>query len=207
MPGFFQMTGTLPPFLASVVGEGTPERSYFHALMDPMLLCPGNGLALPNSDIDSIATRARFLLLSLPNNEMLTKSQFAINKTLIEIRVTLSSESQPPIHLTDTASTICNSLSISAAPSSSIVSMITHLPACPVLEITTTTSNTIPAKSQDAKQTSKPGIITSRSLSSLLNYSRGFGDGPVAGVAKWSRYRIMVGMLRVRAQCYERPTV
>ncbi|GFX01437.1 uncharacterized protein TNCV_1864111 [Trichonephila clavipes] len=35
------MTGTLPPLLDSVVGGGTPERSCFRALMDPMLLCPG----------------------------------------------------------------------------------------------------------------------------------------------------------------------
>ncbi|GFX88778.1 hypothetical protein TNCV_1558231 [Trichonephila clavipes] len=36
---------------------------------------------------------------------------------------------------------------------------------------------------------------------------RTFGDGPVARVAKWSRYRIMVGMPQVRAQCHKRPTV
>ncbi|GFX12988.1 uncharacterized protein TNCV_3659841 [Trichonephila clavipes] len=53
--------------------------------MDPMLLCPGKGLVLPNSDIDIIAARARFLILSLPNNEMCTKSPFAINKSLIGI--------------------------------------------------------------------------------------------------------------------------
>ncbi|GFS92976.1 hypothetical protein TNCV_1886281 [Trichonephila clavipes] len=35
-------------------------------------------------------------------------------------------------------------------------SMCTPLPACPVLETTTTTSNTIPATSLDAKETSKP---------------------------------------------------
>ncbi|GFW52224.1 hypothetical protein TNCV_2426711 [Trichonephila clavipes] len=34
--------------------------------------------------------------------------------------------------------------------------MITPLPACPVLETTTTTFNTIPTTSQDANQTSKP---------------------------------------------------
>ncbi|GFY00726.1 putative RNA-directed DNA polymerase from transposon BS [Trichonephila clavipes] len=53
--------------------------------MDPMLLCPGKGLALPNSDIDAIAACTRFLILSLPNNEMCTKSPFAINKPLIGI--------------------------------------------------------------------------------------------------------------------------
>ncbi|GFV56850.1 hypothetical protein TNCV_146021 [Trichonephila clavipes] len=47
----------------------------------------------------------------------------------------------------DTAPTPSNSLSISAASSSST--------ACPVPETSTTTSNTIPATSQDAKQTSK----------------------------------------------------
>ncbi|GFW96954.1 hypothetical protein TNCV_4801671 [Trichonephila clavipes] len=50
-------------------------------------------------------------------------------------------------------------------------------------------------------------INASLSLSSLLNYSRAFGDGPVARVAKWSRYRIMVDMPRVRAQCHKRPAV
>ncbi|GFX33842.1 hypothetical protein TNCV_3962511 [Trichonephila clavipes] len=52
--------------------------------------------------------------------------------------------------------TTSNSLSTSAASSSSTVSIITPLPACPVLETTITTSNAIPATSQDAKQTSKP---------------------------------------------------
>ncbi|GFX54875.1 uncharacterized protein TNCV_3317921 [Trichonephila clavipes] len=50
-----------------------------------MVLCPGKGLVLPNSDIDIIATRTRVLILSLPNNEMCTISPFAINKALIGI--------------------------------------------------------------------------------------------------------------------------
>ncbi|GFW44206.1 zinc finger protein 112 [Trichonephila clavipes] len=62
--------------------------------------------------------------------------------------VTLSSESQSLIPLTDTTLAISNNLSISAASSSST--------ACPVLETTTTTSNTMSATSQEAKQTSKP---------------------------------------------------
>ncbi|GFX56000.1 hypothetical protein TNCV_1953201 [Trichonephila clavipes] len=53
-----------------------------------------------------------------------------------------------PISIIDTAPTTFNSLSISAAPSSSTAYL--------VLETSTTTSNTIPATPQDAKQTSKP---------------------------------------------------
>ncbi|GFX83435.1 hypothetical protein TNCV_4537851 [Trichonephila clavipes] len=56
-----------------------------------------------------------------------------------------------PIPLIDTAP---SSLS-SEALSSSTLSMFTPLPACSVLETTTTTSNTIPFTSQAAKQTSK----------------------------------------------------
>ncbi|GFX63624.1 uncharacterized protein TNCV_2005531 [Trichonephila clavipes] len=54
-------------------------------LMDPMLLCPGKGLILPNLNIDQIATHTRFLLISLPNNDMSKISPFAIDKTLIGI--------------------------------------------------------------------------------------------------------------------------
>ncbi|GFU05739.1 gag-Pol polyprotein [Trichonephila clavipes] len=63
---------------------------------------------------------------------------------------------KPPIPLIDIAPTTSNSLSTSAASSSSTVSMFTPLPAsCPVLQTTTTTSNTIPSTSQEAKLTSK----------------------------------------------------
>ncbi|GFV28422.1 hypothetical protein TNCV_5071901 [Trichonephila clavipes] len=74
----------------------------------------------------------------------------------MEVVVTLLSESQPPISLTDTDPAISNILSISAASSSSTVSLITPLPVCPVLENTITTSNAIPGTSQDAKQNTKP---------------------------------------------------
>ncbi|GFU90517.1 hypothetical protein TNCV_2574501 [Trichonephila clavipes] len=57
-------------------------------------------------------------------------------------------KSQPPNSVIDTAPTTSNSLSISAASFSST--------ACSVLETTTTTSDTIPAISQDTTQTSKP---------------------------------------------------
>ncbi|GFX76031.1 uncharacterized protein TNCV_3718021 [Trichonephila clavipes] len=56
-----------------------------YAPMDPVLLCPVKGLVLPNSDNDTIATRTIFLILSLPNTEMYTKSPLAINKALIGI--------------------------------------------------------------------------------------------------------------------------
>ncbi|GFS56413.1 uncharacterized protein TNCV_4302481 [Trichonephila clavipes] len=41
VPGFCQMTGTLFPFLDSVVVGDTPGRNYVRVLMDPMQLCPG----------------------------------------------------------------------------------------------------------------------------------------------------------------------
>ncbi|GFW03917.1 putative RNA-directed DNA polymerase from transposon BS [Trichonephila clavipes] len=50
-----------------------------------MLLCPGKGLVLPNLHIDDIAKHARILILSLPNNDMMKKSPFAIHKALIGI--------------------------------------------------------------------------------------------------------------------------
>ncbi|GFX84639.1 hypothetical protein TNCV_724471 [Trichonephila clavipes] len=79
------MTDTLPPLLNSVVGEDTLERSCERVLMDPMLLCPSKGLVLPNLNIDKIATNTRFLLISLNNNEMSTKSPFAVHKALVGI--------------------------------------------------------------------------------------------------------------------------
>ncbi|GFX53433.1 uncharacterized protein TNCV_4652231 [Trichonephila clavipes] len=53
--------------------------------MDPMLLCPGKGLVLPNLNTDDIPKHARFLILSLRNNEMSRKSPFIIHKALIGI--------------------------------------------------------------------------------------------------------------------------
>ncbi|GFS55670.1 uncharacterized protein TNCV_131791 [Trichonephila clavipes] len=46
------------------------------------MLCPGKGLVLPTTIIDTIAIHSRFLFLSLPNNEMSRKSPFAIQKAL-----------------------------------------------------------------------------------------------------------------------------
>ncbi|GFU15215.1 RNase H domain-containing protein [Trichonephila clavipes] len=64
------------------------------------------------------------------------------------VTVASPSKSPPPNSVIDTAPTTSNSLSISAASSSST--------ACSVFEPTTTISHTIPATSQDANQTSKP---------------------------------------------------
>ncbi|GFW50406.1 putative RNA-directed DNA polymerase from transposon X-element [Trichonephila clavipes] len=50
--------------------------------MDPNMLCPGKGLVLPTTTIHTIATHSRFLILSLPNNEMSQKSPFALQKAL-----------------------------------------------------------------------------------------------------------------------------
>ncbi|GFV90983.1 uncharacterized protein TNCV_1248701 [Trichonephila clavipes] len=85
MPGFCQMTGTLPPLLDSVVGGGTPGRRCLRVHMDPMLLCQGKGLVLPTLNIDTVSAHTRFLLISLPSNDMSKISPFAIHKTLIGI--------------------------------------------------------------------------------------------------------------------------
>ncbi|GFW40970.1 uncharacterized protein TNCV_4370181 [Trichonephila clavipes] len=62
-----------------------PGRNCISVLMDPMLLCPGKGLALPNLTIDDTATHVRFLLLSLPKRKRSKISPFAIHKALIGI--------------------------------------------------------------------------------------------------------------------------
>ncbi|GFV81901.1 putative RNA-directed DNA polymerase from transposon X-element [Trichonephila clavipes] len=47
--------------------------------------CPDKEVVLPKPNVDYIAAYTRFLLLSLPDNGMLIKSIFAINKALIGI--------------------------------------------------------------------------------------------------------------------------
>ncbi|GFU05711.1 RNA-directed DNA polymerase from mobile element jockey [Trichonephila clavipes] len=42
----------------------------------------GTSLVLPSHTIDNVSEHARFLILSLPNNEMLQKSPFAIHKAI-----------------------------------------------------------------------------------------------------------------------------
>ncbi|GFW44326.1 uncharacterized protein TNCV_1747551 [Trichonephila clavipes] len=59
-------------------------KLYF-TLMDPMQLCPGKGHVLPTLNVDQMSKNARFLLLSLPNNDMLNESPFEIHKALIGI--------------------------------------------------------------------------------------------------------------------------
>ncbi|GFV20846.1 putative RNA-directed DNA polymerase from transposon BS [Trichonephila clavipes] len=79
------MTGTLPPLLDSVVGGGTPGRSFLRVFMDPNMLCPGKGLVLPTLTVDQIAAHSRLLLISLANKEMSNKSPFAIHKAILGI--------------------------------------------------------------------------------------------------------------------------
>ncbi|GFY06949.1 uncharacterized protein TNCV_4090511 [Trichonephila clavipes] len=67
------------------------RTKFCFTLMDTMLLCPGKGLVLPNHNIDQIATHTRFLLISLPNNDMSELSPFGIHKTLIRIGSELKS--------------------------------------------------------------------------------------------------------------------
>ncbi|GFV29839.1 uncharacterized protein TNCV_797161 [Trichonephila clavipes] len=53
--------------------------------MDSISSCPDKEVVLPKPNVDKIAAHTRFLLLSLPDNGMLIKSPFAINKALIGI--------------------------------------------------------------------------------------------------------------------------
>ncbi|GFV01465.1 hypothetical protein TNCV_2960591 [Trichonephila clavipes] len=116
---------------ASLVGLSGRWRharmKWFFTLMDPMLLCPGKGLVLPNISIDETATYARFLLLSLPNNAMSQKLPLVIQKALIAIEaqaVLLTStspiaaipESEPVNPILNNVPFTCN---ISAFPSNS----------------------------------------------------------------------------------------
>ncbi|GFS83736.1 uncharacterized protein TNCV_610731 [Trichonephila clavipes] len=81
--GFCQIPGTLPALLDSVVVGGTPEWSCVTCLW--ILTRVGKGLVLPTLNVDRISTNSRFLLISLPNNELSKKSPFAIHKALIGI--------------------------------------------------------------------------------------------------------------------------
>ncbi|GFU25161.1 uncharacterized protein TNCV_3360712 [Trichonephila clavipes] len=49
--------------------------------MDPM----GKGIVLPTLTVDQVAPHSRFLLISLPNKEMFTKSPFASHKAILGI--------------------------------------------------------------------------------------------------------------------------
>ncbi|GFU65082.1 RNA-directed DNA polymerase from mobile element jockey [Trichonephila clavipes] len=84
MSGICQMAGKLPPLLDSVVGGGTPGRSFFRAY-GSNYLCPCKGLVLPTLNIDTVSALTRYLLISLPNNDMSEISPFTIHKTLIGI--------------------------------------------------------------------------------------------------------------------------
>ncbi|GFS93640.1 hypothetical protein TNCV_3775851 [Trichonephila clavipes] len=53
--------------------------------MDQNQLDPGKGLVFPQINIDETAAHPRFLLISLPKNDMSHKSLFAIHKALIRI--------------------------------------------------------------------------------------------------------------------------
>ncbi|GFX39239.1 uncharacterized protein TNCV_3859641 [Trichonephila clavipes] len=52
---------------------------------DSLNSCSGEDLVLPNLTLDDIAKHARFLILSLPNNDMMKKSPFATHKAPIGI--------------------------------------------------------------------------------------------------------------------------
>ncbi|GFU14978.1 uncharacterized protein TNCV_795471 [Trichonephila clavipes] len=111
---------------------GTPESEVLEDETITKIICPPLKLlqtliSVPKPTISS----------SVPAvTKSSTSTQAQLLPSTSSVTVTLSSESQPPIPLTDTTSAISNSSSISAASSSSTV--------CPVLETTTTTSNTKP---------------------------------------------------------------
>ncbi|GFV86702.1 hypothetical protein TNCV_3964321 [Trichonephila clavipes] len=66
-------------------GEWRLARMKCFVHMDPIQLCPGKGLVLPTLTADQVAALSRFLLISLPNKEMSTKSAFVIHKALLGI--------------------------------------------------------------------------------------------------------------------------
>ncbi|GFX33424.1 uncharacterized protein TNCV_4122581 [Trichonephila clavipes] len=161
--------------LVGLRGGGRHVRTKLcFALMDPMLLCPGKGIVLPtNPTIEEIAKNTRFFLLSLPNNKMSCKSPFAIFKALQAIgnRNQLKNDicrgviSEPDLLYTSEAK-ILEGVSDQGAVQILFPLFLTiylpllHLPhphsTYPELQTTTSTSNAIPATSQDAKETSKP---------------------------------------------------
>ncbi|GFU98559.1 uncharacterized protein TNCV_3653901 [Trichonephila clavipes] len=66
-------------------GEEARKAKVKFAFMDPNQLCPGKGLVLPNLNNDDVAKYSRFLILSLPNNEMSRKFPFVVHKALTGI--------------------------------------------------------------------------------------------------------------------------
>ncbi|GFU08301.1 RNase H domain-containing protein [Trichonephila clavipes] len=114
------------------------------------IVCPPLKLRQP-----FISTRNRTISSSVL---AVIKSSTSIQAQIVPSTSSLivtSSESQPPIPLIDITPTTSNSLSTSAASSTNTVSMFTPLPSCPVLQTTTTTFNTTPSISEDAKLSSK----------------------------------------------------
>ncbi|GFT35566.1 uncharacterized protein TNCV_4870621 [Trichonephila clavipes] len=49
------------------------------------MLCSCKDLVLPTFTVDQVAAHSRFLLISLPNNEMSIKSSFSIHKAILGI--------------------------------------------------------------------------------------------------------------------------
>ncbi|GFX52203.1 uncharacterized protein TNCV_2326371, partial [Trichonephila clavipes] len=82
-----QMTGTLPLYLDSVVGGGTPNEVYFSTHMDQSFLCQGKGLVLPNLSIDETHSTCKIFVNFLANNAMSVQSPFTIHKALKGIGV------------------------------------------------------------------------------------------------------------------------
>ncbi|GFW56245.1 vacuolar protein sorting-associated protein 8-like protein [Trichonephila clavipes] len=79
-----------PPTLESILNEvpwwvEARQNEVVFRHMDSSRLCPGKGLVLPNLNFDDTATCVRFLLLSLPNNDMSKISPLAIHNALIRI--------------------------------------------------------------------------------------------------------------------------
>ncbi|GFW98623.1 hypothetical protein TNCV_2758021 [Trichonephila clavipes] len=161
------MTGTLPPLLDTVVGGGKPERSFFltygsnaavpgllnlqqYPLQRKRRKNPKMQCLKPISSANQISSASP----SMPT--VSTSSQAQLLPSSSSVTVTLSSESQSPIPLMDTAPVhLIVYIPLLHLPFPQYQGL-KPLPACPVFEITTTTSNTIPTTSQDANQTSNP---------------------------------------------------
>ncbi|GFV74720.1 putative RNA-directed DNA polymerase from transposon BS [Trichonephila clavipes] len=70
---------------ASIKTPIPPYPTHDARPMDSLNSCPGKDLALPNLHIDNVAKCSRFLILSLPNNEIARKSPFVVRKAIIGI--------------------------------------------------------------------------------------------------------------------------
>ncbi|GFW65799.1 hypothetical protein TNCV_586251 [Trichonephila clavipes] len=131
--------------------------------MDPNMLCPGIGRVLATLNIDKVSEHARFLILSLPSNEMSQKSPFSIQKAMQGISgepksvKKLRSESQPPIPKIPISSYVP---SITIPSPSAILPTIQSETLLPILIHTSITTSS----SGNSLNTSAPSLKTDTRL-------------------------------------------